>query len=126
MAEARFGHMIRSARRDAHITLQEAGNLIGVTPVYISEVELSKRPPFSIPRIRALAKIYGVNDSYLIEQAISERGFFEIHANSASSVQLRVLSGMARGELNDEQWQKISRIIEQGRESSCDDDTDGN
>lgn len=120
MAGRRFGQMIREARREAHVTLQEAAKLLGVSTVYISEVELAKRPPFSFPRIRELAARYGVSDQYLVEQAIAERGFFEVQGESPSSMQLRALSGMARGELTDDQWKKILKIVEDEREGSGD------
>lgn len=120
MAGGRFGQMIREARREAHVTLQEAAELLGVSTVYISEVELAKRPPFSVPRIRELAARYGVSDGYLVEQAIAERGFFEVQGVAPSSMQLRALSGMARGELTDDQWDRISKIVEDGREDPRD------
>ena len=112
--QRRFGQMMREVRRDAHVTLQEAADAIGVSAVYVSEVELSKRPPFSIPRIKKLAERYGVSDSLLIEQAISERGFFEVQGTEPSTSQLRALSGMARGELSEDQWDQIKEIVERG------------
>jgi transcriptional regulator with XRE-family HTH domain len=115
MHSQKFGKMIREARREAHVTLHEAAILLGVSAVYVSEVELSKRPPFSIPRIRKLAARYRVSDKYLVQQAIAERGFFEIHGAKPSDAQLQALSGMARGELSDDQWEQISKIVEQGR-----------
>lgn len=114
MSGKRFGQMIREARRDAHVTLQEAAEVLGVSTVYVSEVELSKRPPFSVGRIQKLAEFYKVSDQPLISAAISQRGFFEIQGTSPSPFQLRALSGMARGELTDEQWEKISKIVERG------------
>ena len=114
MSGTRFGQLIREARRSARVTLQEAAELLGVSAVYVSEVELSKRPPFSIGRIRRLGVRYGVSDWPLIESAISERGTFEIQGSSPSPVQLRALSGMARGELSEDQWEQISRIVGHG------------
>jgi transcriptional regulator with XRE-family HTH domain len=115
MSGMRFGQLIREARRNARITLQQAAELLDVSTVYVSEVELSKRPPFNLGRIRKLASLYQVSDQPLMSAAISERGFFEIQSSSASPIQLRALSGMARGELTDEQWEQISQIVERGR-----------
>jgi transcriptional regulator with XRE-family HTH domain len=114
MSGKHFGQLIREARRNARVTLQEAAELLGVSTVYVSEVELSKRPPFSIDRIRKLAKFYKVPDQPLISVAISQRGFFELQGSSPSLVQLRALSGMARGELTETQWEQISKIVERG------------
>jgi transcriptional regulator with XRE-family HTH domain len=112
-----FGQLIRKARRNARVTLQAAAEMLGVSTVYVSEVELSKRPPFSIDRIRKLAKFYNVSDQPLISLAISQRGYFELQGSSPSTVQLRALSGMARGELTNEQWEQISEIVERGGQS---------
>jgi transcriptional regulator with XRE-family HTH domain len=114
MSGKRFGQLIREARRNAHVTLQEAAEELRVSTVYVSEVELSKRPPFSVRRIQKLAEFYKVTDQPLISAAISQRGFFELQGSSPSTFQLRALSGMARGELTDEQWKGISDIVEHG------------
>lgn len=116
MSTERFGKLIREARRDALVTLQNTAKFLGVSAVYISEVELSKRPPFSIQRIQALAKYFQVSERPLIEAAIRERKHLEIQGSSPSKMQLRALSGMARGELSEKQWEQISNIVEKGTE----------
>jgi transcriptional regulator with XRE-family HTH domain len=118
MKEHRFGSLLRKARVSARVTLQEAADALGVSVVYVSEVELTKRPPFSIPRIRQLATLYRVADRPLIEAALAERRYFEIQDPSPSKDQMRALSGMARGGLTDDQWKRIVDIVAPGEDEN--------
>jgi transcriptional regulator with XRE-family HTH domain len=108
-----FGNLIRQYRIDARRTLKEAAELLKVSVVYVSEVELDKRPPFSIERIQQLARFYGINDeSALIKEAIMKRGQLEVDISSQSPWQIDALAGLARGGITEEQWKKICGVIE--------------
>jgi transcriptional regulator with XRE-family HTH domain len=109
-----FGQLIREARRRARKTLQDAATVLNVSVVYVSEVELGKRPPFSAERIEKLAVLYNAEASPLLEAACRERGYLEIDMASPSDWQLKVVSGLARGGLTEEQWEEIYKVIERG------------
>jgi transcriptional regulator with XRE-family HTH domain len=111
---ATFGGMIREARRRAKRTLQAAANVIGVSIVYVSEVELGKRPPFSAERIEKLATFYETDADPLLQAACRERGYLEIDMNASSDWQLKAISGFARGGISDEKWEEICKVIEKG------------
>ncbi len=109
---AKFGEMIRKCRIAAGKTLKQAADLLSVSVVYISEVELGKRPAFSRERIESLAKLYGTDPQPLLEEACREKGFLEVDMEFASPVQLRALSGLARGGLTEDQWEDICNVIQ--------------
>jgi transcriptional regulator with XRE-family HTH domain len=111
---AKFGEMIREARRRAKKTLQAAANVIGVSIVYVSEVELGKRPPFSAERTEKLANFYETDVRPLLQAACRERGYLEIDMHSSSESQLRAVSGLARGGISEKQWEQICDVIEKG------------
>ena len=52
-----FGELIRSSRRRLDKSLQDVADALGVTAVYVSEVERGKRPPFTSERLTALAQV---------------------------------------------------------------------
>lgn len=46
MANESFGELIRKSSRANNKSLQDVAGALQVTPVYVSEVERGKRPPF--------------------------------------------------------------------------------
>ena len=106
----KFAELLRSARMDAHKTLRPTAKLLGVRFCYLSEVELGKRPPLNRERIEKLAKLYETDPAPLREHAFRERGILEVDVAKASRVQIKAISGFARG-LSEEQWRKINRIV---------------
>lgn len=108
---ATFGDLIQRYRVDGDKTLESAADLLGVSPLYLSEVELGKRPPFNRARIERLAAFYDADSELLIEQAWRERGFVELDMAHVSSLQLKAISGLIRIGLSDEQWAEIDRIV---------------
>ncbi len=111
---ATFGQLVRDARRRAKRTLQDAARVLNVSVVYVSEVELGKRPAFSTDRIEKLAVYYHTDAAPLLEAALRERGYLEIDMESSSDWQVKAVSGLARGGLSEEQWQRIYKVIDPG------------
>lgn len=106
-----FGDLIQRYRIDGDKTLESAADLLGVSALYLSEVELGRRPPFNRARIERLAAFYNVDPEPLIEQACRERGFVELDMAHVSPLQLRAISGIARTGLSEEQWAEICHIV---------------
>jgi len=113
-----FGKLVREARRRAKKTLQDAARVLNVSVVYVSEVELGKRPPFTAERIERLSEFYKADATPLLEAACRERGYLEIDMDSPSDWQLKAVSGLARGGLTEEQWEEIYNVIERGPSGS--------
>jgi transcriptional regulator with XRE-family HTH domain len=106
-----FGGLLRRCRLDAHRTLKSVADELGVSPVYVSEVELGKRPPFNSSRIEQVANFCNADAKPLMEQACRERGFLEVDMARATRAQVEVVSGLARGGLSDDQWEQINQIV---------------
>ncbi len=119
-----FGEVLRECRRQARKTLQETADFLGVSAVYVSEVERGKRPPFKNSRLEKLGEFFEIDPFKLIIAAWKQKGLLEVDLANASSAQVAVLSGLARGGLSDECWKEIhSYLIQKYRENfkeNCD------
>jgi transcriptional regulator with XRE-family HTH domain len=112
---ATFGELIQKCRVEADKTLDSVANLLGVSAAYVSEVELGKKPPFSRTRIEQLAAFYEVDSEPLLEQACRDLGFMEMDMTHVSSLQLKIISDLARGGLSEDQWAEIDCIVNRER-----------
>jgi transcriptional regulator with XRE-family HTH domain len=106
-----FGELIRTSRRRLNKSLQEVADELGVSVVYVSEVERGKRPPFTNERLPALAKILELDLGELKAAAWIQRKMIELDpAVAASQKQFEVLAALARGGLSESQLQAILEI----------------
>ena len=64
----RFGDLLRKLRRKADKTLGDVARLLGVSVVYVSDVERGNRKPFSNERIVLIARFLGESPDLLIEK----------------------------------------------------------
>ena len=92
-----FGELIRSSRRRLNKSLQDVATALGVTAVYVSEVERRKRPPFTAERLPALARVLNLDLNVLLTTAWAEKRMIEWDPASASDKQIRALIELARG-----------------------------
>ncbi len=105
-----FGELIRSSRRRLNKSLQDVADALGVTVVYVSEVERSKRPPFTIERLPALAQVLELSLDELKTAAWAEREMIEWDPSTASDKQIEALTALARGGLSESQLEAILEI----------------
>lgn len=105
-----FGELIRSSRRRLNKSLQDVADALGVTVVYVSEVERSKRPPFTIERLPALAQVLELSLDDLKTAAWAERKMIEWDPSTASDKQIEALMALARGGLSESQLEAILEI----------------
>lgn len=110
MEEETFGELIRSSRRRQNKSLQEVADALGVTAVYVSEVERRKRPPFTMERLPALARCLGLDFKQLTALAWAEKRMIDWDPASASDKQVRALVELARGGLSDSDLDDILKI----------------
>lgn len=108
-----FGELIRSSRRRLNKSLQEIADALGVTAVYVSEVERGKRPPFTIERLPALAKVLELDLDEVEKAAWTEKGMIQWDPSKTSGKQLEALLALARGGLSENQLEKILEIARQ-------------
>jgi|ERR1700692_3339414 transcriptional regulator with XRE-family HTH domain len=118
MAE-RFGDLLRRLRRKADKTLGDVARELGVSIVYLSDVERSNRKPFTNERLIKLATFLEADAETLIEAADKEKGIIEYDIRRASPLQADVVgglvAGLARGGVSDEQLKSIRTILNEQR-----------
>jgi transcriptional regulator with XRE-family HTH domain len=107
-----FGELIRASRRRLNKSLQEVADALGVTAVYVSEVERRKRPPFTMERLPALSAVLGLDLNALITTAWAERKMIDWDPAVATDKQIRALVELARGGFSDKELDEILKKIE--------------
>ena len=111
----RFGDALRKTRRNAKKTLGDVAKLLGVSVVYVSDVERGNRRPFSNERILKIARFVTADPTPLIGAANAERGVIEYDITKAKPLEIAVVgglvSGLARGGITDDQLEKIKKIL---------------
>lgn len=105
-----FGELIRSNRRRLDKSLQDVADALGVTAVYVSEVERGKRPPFTVERLPALAQVLELDLDRLKAAAWAEKRMIEWDPSTASDKQVQALMALARGGLSESQLDEILEI----------------
>ena len=113
----RFGDVLRTQRRQAGKTLGNLAELLGVSVVYLSDVERSNRKPLNKDRILKVAKFLNTDPTPLLEAADHERGVIEYDITNAPALEANVVgglvTGLARGGITDEQLRDIQRILKE-------------
>jgi len=113
----RFGNLLRKLRREADKTLGDVARLLGVSVVYVSDVERGNRKPLNNERIVRVANFLGEDPAALIEAADWERGFIDYDIRKARPLEADVVgglvAGLARGGVTDEQLQNIKSILKE-------------
>jgi transcriptional regulator with XRE-family HTH domain len=114
----RFGDLLRQQRRKADKTLGDVARLLGVSVVFLSDVERGNRRPLGNERLIRIAEFLDVDPAPLIEAADRERGFIEYDIRKARPLEADVVgglvAGLARGGVTDEQLHNIQKILHGG------------
>lgn len=117
----RFGDLLRQQRRKADKTLGDVARLLGVSVVFLSDVERGNRRPLGNERLIRIAEFLDVDPAALIEAADRERGFIEYDIRKARPLEADVVgglvAGLARGGVTDEQLHNIQKILHGGEDA---------
>lgn len=62
----KVGQRLKFARESKHITLEEAGNIVGVHKSTILRWENGNTEKFKVPILEVLANLYGVNPAWIM------------------------------------------------------------
>lgn len=116
-----FGQLLRKARREEGKTLGELARALGISVVYLSDVERGNRKPFAKKRILNVADLLKRGPEELLRAADFERGFIEYDIAGAKPLEADVVTGLvaglARGGLSEGQLLDIQGIIEGNKKS---------
>jgi transcriptional regulator with XRE-family HTH domain len=105
-----FGELIRASRRRLNRSLQDVADALGVSVVYVSEVERGKRPPFTVERLPALSRVLELDLDDLRAAAWAEKGMIEWDPATTSDKQVEALVALARGGFSESQLEAILEI----------------
>ena len=111
----RFGEALRKRRRETKRTLSDIADVLGVSVVYVSDVERGNRRPLNNDSIIKVAKFLKTDAAPLIRAADQERGVIEYDIARARPLEADVVgglvSGLARGGVTDDQLRRIKKIL---------------
>ena len=111
----RFGDTLRRTRQSAEKTLGDVAKMLGVSVVYVSDVERGNRRPFGNERILKVANFLETDPAPLISAADFEKGVIEYNISKSNSLEAAVVgdlvSGLARGGVTEAQLEKIRIIL---------------
>ncbi len=111
----RFGEALRKRRRETKKTLSDIADVLGVSVVYVSDVERGNRRPLNNDSIIKVAKFLKTDPAPLIRAADQERGVIEYDIAKARPLEADVVgglvSGLARGGVTDDQLRRIKKIL---------------
>lgn len=115
--DTRFGELLRKVRVDAQRSLGEVARHLGVSVVYLSDVERGRRGPLSLQKIIDAASFLGVRPLPLLKSAAQHRGSFDLDVTDYPDSAFELLSSLARGKRSDEIYQQLLQALEKYDES---------
>jgi transcriptional regulator with XRE-family HTH domain len=113
----RFGEVLRKLRRKDGNTLGDLAELLGVSTVYVSDVERGNRNPFSTDKILKIAEFLQTEPTELLRSADLERGVIEYDVRNGTELGAKVVgglvTGLARGGISNRKLREIQTILEE-------------
>jgi len=108
-----FGDLLRNTRKKAGKSMLDLAQHLGVSVVFISDVERGNRAPFTSDKILKVAELLEVDPEPLLQVAAETRGTFELDATQVSGKAREVGAVLMRGwtELNERDLDLIAQIV---------------
>lgn len=108
-----FGKLLRKVRKRSEKTMLDLATHLGVSVVFISDVERGNRAPLRPERIIEAAAFLNIDPEPLLLAAAEQRGAFELDAVQVSGKAREVGAALARGwaDLNEAELEQIAAII---------------
>ncbi len=107
-----FGEGLRALREKAPMSGLQLARKMGWSGVYQRDVEVGRRPPPNINRLKDYARHLGVDASELIKLATVDKKFIKLGIDPERNIQLDTAAVLLRrwDTLTDEQLKEIARI----------------
>ena len=108
-----FGEYIREVRQRAGLSLAKVAEQLGVTKVYISDVERGLRPPFTQERLKGIALVLDLDPFELSQLAASNRDYVKLPLDGCceAKVELAGSLGYVWPSLSGESAKRVQKII---------------
>ncbi len=110
-----FGKMLRQARTAAGISMGKLARHLEVSVTYVSDVELGKRAPLVVEKIRRAAELIGADAEPLERAATKVRRQYVLQGQNVSPTAQATGAALARGwaEMSDETLDRIRQLVEE-------------
>lgn len=119
-----FGSELRKIREDHpdSVSMKTLADAIGVSVVYVSDIERDRRNPPSAERIGVLLKTLGASermDEMMALAAVSRKSV-DIPVQNKSADAVMAIASLARraenGDITDKMWKEILSLVSKGKE----------
>ena len=110
-----FRKLIRSLRKGTGKSMSQVARENGISPMYYSEVEGGRKPPFPPGKFdyTKLAETLNGCDRDLLLAAVKKRGSIEVHPVSESQRQTAVMLASKLSDLSPETLDEIQRLLDE-------------
>jgi transcriptional regulator with XRE-family HTH domain len=113
-AKRGFGARIRALRKKAGKTLGDVAAELGMSVVYVSDVERGNRLPFAPEHLELLAVTLSCDRKELLQLAAEARGAFELPTAKMPAQARDFVAGLARGEqYPDAFWESVMKLAKE-------------
>jgi transcriptional regulator with XRE-family HTH domain len=104
-----FGETVRSVREEKGLSLTSLAKNLGVTKVYVSDVERGRRAPFNLTRIMQVSEFLGCDPFDLYVLAVRSRGHVVLPTADISDEHNRLAAVLSYnwGELNNDDVKRL-------------------
>lgn len=113
-----FGELMRKARKESGKTLGDVARFLGVSVVYVSDIERGQRKPLAADKIVGMANFLNSDARPLLSAADNDRGFIEYELATARPLAAHVVgelvAGLQRGGVSEKQLEAIDRVLKSG------------
>ncbi len=111
--QSEFGDLLRATRKRSGNSMLDLARHLGVSVVFISDVERGNRAPFTPERIMRVTEFLGADPEPFLLAAAKTRGSFELDATQVSGKARQVGAALMRGwtDLGERDLEKIARIV---------------
>ncbi len=110
-----FGTTLRRIRRERKKTLRELAGVLGLSIVYVSDIERGNRRPLRKPQILRLCAWLGADPAPLLEAAVRERGITEYDITKTPPLEAEVvqklINSLICGSISDTKLVQIQSVL---------------
>lgn len=106
-----LGNLLREARQARKLTMQQVGKQVGVSSVYISDIEHGYRIPVKNDTLQAFAKIFDLDKETLVTLATKDR-YAKMVDRDGLEFAVKLAEMMKKKGLRKEKFDQILKIAE--------------
>jgi transcriptional regulator with XRE-family HTH domain len=114
-----FGERLRALRKGAGKTLGDVAEALGVSVVYVSDVERGNRSPLRPDLIDSVSNLLGCDTAELHKLAAEVRGAFELRTDRMPEPAKEFVAGLARGDQYPEDfWEQVIQMAKKQKQGT--------